>query len=33
LSFDVETSSIVFVILRVFCTERMRRFSSRGFAI
>src|SRR5437867_1215968 len=31
LSFDVDTSSIVLVIFFVFCTERMRRFSSRGF--
>src|SRR2546427_12521936 len=32
-SFDVATSSIVFVILRVFWTDRMRRRSSRGFAM
>src|SRR3989442_7154678 len=32
-SFDVATSSIVFVILRVFWTERIRRRSSRGLAI
>src|SRR5207244_12799701 len=31
LSFDVATSSIVLVILRVLWTDRMRRRSSRGF--
>src|SRR5207249_5527063 len=32
-SFDVATSSIVFVILRVLWTDLMRRRSSRGLAI
>src|SRR5260370_3365810 len=33
LSFEVATSSIVRVILRVFCTDLIRRRNSRGFAI
>src|SRR5260370_16771886 len=33
LSFEVATSSIVRVILRVFCTDLIRRRNSRGFAL